>query len=232
MLRGIEIDKQLEQDPMVRAAMLAAERAETIEHYEYLIDTAGRFSEAWSSALSGVSAGANLATAAQNGLRGAVTMVANAAFNGGKITVKAIADMVKGVAVSLGTESTIRAVQELALGIGKAASSYGADPTAGLHFASAAQHAAAAALAFAVAGASSAIGSASGGGGGAGRTAATGQPAGAGQYGSPGYASYGSGQQQQSVVVILQGDAGGVFSVVESENKKRKYGGQSAFAAA
>jgi hypothetical protein len=227
-----EQSEQIEQDPRVRQALLAQERKETIDYYEQITDFAGRFDEAWTSSLQNVSVGANTATAAQNLLRGAVSMVANAALSGGKITVKAVADMVKGVTMSLGIESTIRAVQELALGIGKLASSYGADPTAELHFAAAAQHAVAAALAFAVAGASSAVSnsqSTSKSAGSAGASASGGR----GQYGSPGYATYGNGgQQQQSVVVILEGDAGGVFRVVEEENRKRSYSGQSAFAGA
>jgi hypothetical protein len=188
------------------------------------------FSDAWEQSLGKVSSGAIAAAGAQNLLRGAVTMVANAALGSGKITVKAVTDMVKGVASAIGIEATIRAVMELGLGIGKLASSYGADPTAELHFAAAAQHAITAALAFAVAGGASAIGNAAGGGKG-GSSSPTGTQTGQGQYGSPGYASVG-GQQQQNVVIVLEGDAGGVFRVVEDENRKRRYSGQSAFGSA
>lgn len=196
------------------------------------IGYAESFERAWSSSLKNVSSGSIAAAGAQNMLRGAVTMVATAAVNGGKITVRAITDMVKGVALAIGIESTLRAVMELALGLGKVASSYGADPTAEIHFAAALQHGITAGLAFAVAGGASAIGNAAGGSGGrSGQAAASGTGTGQGQYGSPGYSSVG-GQQQQNVVIVLEGDAGGVFRVVDDENRKRSYSGQSSFAAA
>jgi hypothetical protein len=223
-----EINEQVEQDPQVRAAMLAEERAATVAHYEEMTDMAGQFGKAWSKSLGDVSAGAMAAAGAQNLLRGAVTLVANAAINGGKLTVRAVTDMVKGVCMAIGIEATIKTVMELAEGIRAAASSYGLDPAAAGHFAAAAQYGVTAALAFGVAGGASAIGNAAGGGGKGGPSAPTGTQTGQGQYGSPGYASVG-GQQQQSVVVILEGDAGGVFRVVEDENRKRSYSGQSSF---
>ena len=66
------------------------------------------------------------------------------------MTVRAVTDMVKGVAMAIGIEATIKTVMELAEGIRAIASSYGADPMAEVHFAAAAQYGITAALAFAV----------------------------------------------------------------------------------
>jgi hypothetical protein len=221
-----EIDKQIEADPRVRALELAAEREATLEYYDQSLDYAERFGDSWGDALQRTSAGAMVAAGTQNLLRGAVTQAANAIVGSSKLTVKAMAEMVKGVALSVGIEATILGLIELGHMIAAIASSWGMSPEVEMHAAALAQYAITAAAAFAVAGAASAVSSSAKG---ASSASPTGTKTGQGQYGSPGYQDV-SGGGNQNVTIVLEGDAEGIFRVVRKENQKRSYSGSGSFA--
>jgi hypothetical protein len=227
---------ELEERAKIKAEAAAAEvraadavfenalRLMTLREQELVqeVSFAEAYGEAWSSSLGQVSAGSMVAAGAQNMLRGAVTMAANAIVGSSKMTVTAVMEMVKGVSLAIGIEATIRGLMELGLMIAAAASSWGMSPEVEMHAAALAQYAITAAAAFAVAGAASALSGPS-------KSASsnvTGTKTGQGQYGSPGYSSLGGEQQSTNVTVVLQGDAAGVFSVVDEENRRRSRNGQ------
>jgi hypothetical protein len=184
------------------------------------------FADSWENATSRTSAGAMAAAGTQNLLRGAVTQAANAIVGSRKVTVKAMAEMVKGVALSVGIEATILGLIELGHMIAAIASSWGMSPEVELHAAALAQYAITAAAAFAVAGAASSVGSSAKG---ASSASPTGTRTGQGQYGSPGYQDV-SGGGSQNVTIVLEGDAEGIFRVVRKENQRQSYSGSGAFA--
>jgi hypothetical protein len=185
------------------------------------------FADSWENATSRTSAGAMAAAGMQNLLRGAVTQAANAIVGSSKVTVKAVAEMVKGVALSVGIEATILGLIELGHMIAAIASSWGMSPEVELHAAAVAQYAITAAAAFAVAGAASAVSSASKGSSSA---SPTGTRTGQGQYGSPGYQDVSGGGGSQNITIVLEGDAEGIFRVVRKENQRQSYSGSGAFA--
>jgi len=213
----------------VQASMAAMD--EWIESRGMQIDAeigfAQAFGDSWEDATSRTSAGAMAAAGTQNLLRGAVTMAANAIVGSSKVTVFAVAEMVKGVALSVGIEATIQGLISLGHMIAAIASSWGMSPQVELHAAAVAQYAVTAAAAFAVAGASSAIGSASKG---SSASSPTGTRTGQGQYGSPGYQSVGGDRDNGNVTIVLEGDAEGIFRVVRKENQRRSYSGSGSFA--
>ena len=188
---------------------------------------ADQFADSWENATSRTSAGAMAAAGMQNLLRGAVTQAANAIVGSSKVTVKAVAEMVKGVALSVGIEATILGLIELGHMIAAIASSWGMSPEVELHAAAVAQYAITAAAAFAVAGAASAVSSASKGSSSA---SPTGTRTGQGQYGSPGYQDVSGGGGSQNITIVLEGDAEGIFRVVRKENQRQSYSGSGAFA--
>jgi hypothetical protein len=194
---------------------------------EQEISFAKSFKEAWGSALNSTNAGAMTAISLQNSLRGAMTLVANAAFNGAKVTVKAVADMVKGIAIALGIESSLKALYAFAEAIMAAAKK---EYDVAAEFAAAgAEYTATAAIAFAVAGGAAAIGGRS-------TTQAassvTGTRTGGGSYGSPGYANVNGNNGGTNVTIVLEGEAGDIFRVVKTENTRRSYSGQESFSMA
>jgi hypothetical protein len=151
-------------------------------------------------------------------------MAANAIVGSSKLTVSAVAEMVKGVALSVGIEATILGLIELGHMIAAAASSWGMSPEVEMHAAAFAQYAVTAAAAFAVAGAESAVAGSRGGS----SASPTGTRTGQGNYGSPGYSDVsGGGDKQVNVNVSLHGDAAGVFRVVDEENERRSRNGQT-----
>jgi hypothetical protein len=188
---------------------------------------ANQFADSWENATSRTSAGAMAAAGMQNLLRGAVTQAANAIVGSSKVTVKAVSEMVKGVALSVGIEATILGLIELGHMIAAIASSWGMSPEVELHAAAVAQYAITAAAAFAVAGAASAVSSASKGSSSA---SPTGTRTGQGQYGSPGYQDVSGGGGNQNITIVLEGDAEGIFRVVRKENQRQSYSGSGAFA--
>jgi hypothetical protein len=219
-----EMQRNIDADPRVKAEMLAIEREEELAYYEKSTDFAQQYGDSWENAMKRTSAGAIAATASQNMLRGAVTMAANAMVGSSKMTVKAFAEMVQGIALSAGIEATIHMLMELGHMIAAAVTSWGMSPQIEGHAAAAAQYAVTAAAAFAVAGAASAVAGSRGGS----SASPTGTRTGQGNYGSPGYSDVsGGGDKQVNVNVSLHGDAAGVFRVVDEENERRSRNGQT-----
>jgi hypothetical protein len=229
MIEDEKAKERLAAPPMSEADATASIEAMTAwmdvrrQQMEQETSFAGQFGESWSSALGRTSAGAMAAAGTQNMLRGAVTMAANAIVGSSKLTVSAVAEMVKGVALSVGIEATILGLIELGHMIAAAASSWGMSPEVEMHAAAFAQYAVTAAAAFAVAGAATAVGGAS-----KSASGPTGTRTGQGQYGSPGYSDVSGGDSRQvNVNVTLHGDAAGVFRVVDEENERRSRNGQA-----
>ena len=205
------------------------------------LNFATQFRESWEAALKGVTAASLTANGAQQALRGTMQQVWEAAILGNKITVNSVAQMLRGVALSIAVEASVRAIMETALGIAAQARTEGIPNGASIaHFAAAASMFATAVIAGTVAAGANFIARSAGGNG----SYDSAPPAlrdksldgvdgtNKSQW-SPGAPSGSSaGQGNQQITVSFEGDAEGMFKVVQKGSRRSRANGSQGFSEA
>ena len=195
------------------------------EYWNQSVDFSRNWSESWIQSIDEVDAKMAIISTTMRGFEDVTRGVVSTIAKGGKMTVKAVADMVKGVALNIGIEATVQALMNTAKAIAEGVSSWGASPRIEGFATAAASYAATAAVAFSVAGAAGAISKSRGGG--KDRQAAAG-----GNYSERDFADSMAGRHRDqggNVTVILQGDAESLFKAVVVENDRSMQSGNSAF---
>ena len=208
-----EINKRRELAEL-RTAELEAERA----YWNQSIDHSRTWSESWIQSIDEVDARMSVITTTMRGFEDVTRAVVRTIAMGGKMTVKAVAEITKGVALQIGIEATIQALMNTAKAIAEGVSSWGASPRVAGFASAAATYTATAAMAFGVAG-------------GAGMLARKGGSSGARESSSVPARDYSdsmAGRRESGnteVTVILQGDAEGLFRAVVQQNERSMMAG-------
>ena len=193
------------------------------EYWNQSVDFSRNWSEAWIQSIDEVDAKMAIISTTMRGFEDVTRGVVSTIAKGGKMTVKAVADMVKGVALNIGIEATVQALMNTAKAIAEGVSSWGASPRIEGFATAAASYAATAAVAFSVAGAAGSISRSRGGG-------KTKTPS--ANYSERDFADSMAGRHRDqggSVTVILQGDAESLFKAVVVENDRSMQSGNAAF---
>ena len=217
-------EERLRRSAAVRAEVAASEEAfreqyhqNQLDRWNANIEMSQSWSEAWTNSMDLVDAKSATIESVWDGLRQATTKLVTSIVKNGKITVKAMAETIQGIALNKGIEAQVNALMAFAQAAMEAATSYGASPRVGQFLQAGAQFQITAAVAFAVAGASGRAARAGGrGGGGADEQ---GKQVSGGEFSS----SYrGSNGQSGKIVVELRGDADQFFEAMVTQNDTRK----------
>jgi hypothetical protein len=234
---GISQVIDMENAAMEKQIALMWQRYETQQRWNAVIDEgigkASDFNKSIGSYLKGMTAGTMAANAATQGLRGALTQVFEAAIMGNKLTAHAMAEMVRGVGMSIAIEASLRSIMAGAMAI--AALARDDYKGAALWGENAGQMAVVAGIATAVAaGAQYLVGN--------GGETTSGSPAlrnrssetsGAEGQWNPGAPSGGgSSSGNVQVSVTLEGDAEGIFKVTKKGSRRSQANGSGGFAEA
>ena len=211
--------------------LFAKLHSEWVERWNINTNMSETWSEAWTSAIDQVDHKMTILSSVMAGFEDVTRGVVSTIAKGEKITVKAVADMVKGVALQIGIEAQVQALMNTAKAIGEAVSSWGASPRVEGFAAAAAAYQATAVLAFGVAAGAGAVGKNAGGGrGGGGGRARAGY---GGNMSRRDYSNSMAGRstgEETTVKVVLEGDADGLFRAIVDKNEQAKQAGEQGIA--
>ena len=189
---------------------------------------ADSFADSWKKHFKQINLGASVATGMFEALEGSIRMVAEAAIEGQKLSSEAFFNMVSKIALNIGVKATLEALYE-GFQAARCTASYNY-PEAALHTAAAVTGAITAAAAFAIAAGSRAIGN--GAGSSPNQSAGFAAGGGATGYTGPSVPGKQSDSGSQTVVVVLEGDAEGVFRVSKKGSRLARANGETGFAEA